>query len=65
MQDEHRLQRFGPLPETEFRPDISRGNYPPRDQAERNTREKPDHLLRHDDFSFSEFHRFLQQRDRP
>ena len=42
VQDEQRPQRFGPLPEAEFRPDISSGDDPPRDEAECDAHEKPD-----------------------
>jgi hypothetical protein len=34
VQDEQRPQRFHPWPEAEFRPDISSGDDPPRDEAE-------------------------------
>jgi hypothetical protein len=34
MQNEQRLQRIGPLPEAELRPDISSRDYSPRDEAE-------------------------------
>src|SRR5258708_25580610 len=40
VQDEQRPQRFGPLPEAEFRPDVSGGDDPPRDEAEYDAREK-------------------------
>src|SRR5215468_11871021 len=49
VQDEQRPQCFGPFPEAEFRPDISSGDYPPRDEAECDAHEKPDHLLWHDE----------------
>ena len=42
-----RPQRLGPWPEAEFRPDISSGDDPPRDEAECDGHEKPDHLLWH------------------
>src|SRR5215813_8174069 len=47
--DEQRPQCFGPSPEAEFRPDIPTGDYPPRDKAECDAHEKPDHLLWHDE----------------
>src|SRR5215510_6185261 len=49
VQDEQRPQRFGPFPEAEFRPDISSGDDSPRDEAECDAHEKPDHLLWHDE----------------
>jgi len=50
VEDEQRPQGFGPLPEAEFRPDISSGDYPPCDEAECDAYEKPDHLLWHDEY---------------
>src|SRR5665213_1216705 len=47
VQNEQRPQRFGPLPVTEYRPDVSGGDGPPRDQTERDAREKTE-LWRHD-----------------
>src|SRR5215470_14080503 len=49
VQDEQRPQCFGPFPEAEFRPYVSSSYYPPRDQAECDAHEKPDHLLWHDE----------------
>src|SRR6516164_9948133 len=54
VQDEQRPQCFGPFAEAEFRPDISSGDYPPRDKAECDAHEKPDHLLWHNECSFLE-----------
>src|SRR5215472_5048273 len=48
VQDEQRPQRLGPFPEAEFRPEVSSGNDPPRDETEGDAYEKPDHLLWHD-----------------
>src|SRR6516164_8999474 len=55
MQDEQRPQRFSALLEAEFRPDISSGHSPPRDEAECDTHEKPNHLLWHDELLLLEF----------
>jgi hypothetical protein len=42
VQDKQRPQRVVPLPVTELRPDVSDGDDPPRDQAERNAHKKAD-----------------------
>jgi hypothetical protein len=55
VQDEQRPQCFGPWPEAEFRPDISRDDNRPSDQTECDAYEKPGHLLWHDSVSSLEF----------
>jgi hypothetical protein len=47
VQDEQGSQCFSPWPEPEFRPDISSGDNPPRNEAECNAHEKAK-LRRHE-----------------
>ena len=47
VEDEQRLQRFGPLPNAEFRPNVSGGADAPRNEAECDADEKAD-LRRHE-----------------
>jgi hypothetical protein len=46
VQDKKRPQRFGPLPEAEFWPDVPAVHYSPRDETECDADEKAE--LRHD-----------------
>jgi len=55
MEDEKRAQRFSPLPDAEFRPDISGRDHSPRDQAECDAGEKSELRL----------HKFLLLRFQP
>src|SRR5215471_21042085 len=55
VEHEQRAQRFSPLPDAEFRPDISGGDHSPRDQAECDADEKRELRL----------HKFLLLRFQP